>query len=274
MKAAPYHEQVGVQLYVGEALELVSQLAPGSVDAVVTDPPYAIAGESLIANSRTVRTVKETQFFAAWLREHLREWLRVLRPDGAVWMTLDWRDCLELDHASAKLGIRRAPAIGVWDKCRMGLGGVLRRSYETFAVLQLNDFEAASASEPDLWRCAWGGGKASTLTDHPAEKPVALMERAVLLVSPRGGLVLDPFMGGGSTAIAAIRNGRRFVGFDRDPDFVHGVRQRLIAEGEQANLPLAIPEATTFERDWDEATRKPTLSVHEQSADLLEPEKP
>jgi len=257
-----YHEQPGVQLFLGEALELVSELSPGSVHAVVTDPPYAIAGESSIANSRTVRSIKETQFFAAWLREHLREWLRVLRPDGAVWMTLDWRGCLELDQAAAKLGIRRAPAIGVWDKERMGLGGVLSRSYETFTVLQLNDFQAASASEPDLWRCAWGGGNASTLTDHPAEKPVDLMERAVRLVSPRGGLVLDPFMGGGSTAIAAIRCDRLFIGFDRDPDFVNGVRQRVIEETRQAALPLAGARGTTFERGWDETTRTPTLAVH------------
>lgn len=65
---------------------------------------------------------------------------------------------------------------------------------------------------------------------HPAPFPVELPERLLRLYTYRGDVVLDPFMGSGSTAIAALRNDRRYVGFDTDPDYVELARTRLEQE--------------------------------------------
>lgn len=220
----------------GDCLEVMGTLADASVDAIVTDPPYAITSDAAIATSRTVRVPPETQFFAAWFRDQVAEWVRVLKPSGAVWLTLDWRGCVILDDIAAKCGIRRAPKVGVWDKEHIGMGGVLRCSYETFAVLMMDEFEPRSRSERDVWRFAWGGGQKVA---HPAEKPTALMARAIRLVSDSNGLVLDPFCGSGSTGVAAVSEARRFIGIEREAAYVEIARKRIADAQAQLGLGVA-----------------------------------
>ena len=227
------------RIITGDALEIMREMEPESVDAIVTDPPYASTGDTAIASSRARRVPPETQFFAAWLREYVAQWRRVVSPRGAIWLTLDWRGCMVLDEVSARFGFDRPPAIGVWDKERIGMGGIMRRSFETFAVLMRNDFVPFSRSERDVWRHAWGGG--ATGLDHPAEKPIVLLERALALVAPAGALILDPFMGSGSTGVATLRTGRRFIGIERDEGYCAVARERLEAEAAQSKL--ALPEA-------------------------------
>jgi site-specific DNA-methyltransferase (adenine-specific) len=62
---------------------------------------------------------------------------------------------------------------------------------------------------------------------HPTQKPVALLERMVLAHTAPGDLVLDPFSGSGSTAIAALKNGRRFVGSEKDPNYFNKSLERI-----------------------------------------------
>ena len=75
---------------------------------------------------------------------------------------------------------------------------------------------------------------------HPTVKPTDLMRYLVRLVTPPGGIVLDPFMGSGSTGKAALREGFRFVGVERDADSFAIARARLEHELKQGVLPLAV----------------------------------
>ena len=72
--------------------------------------------------------------------------------------------------------------------------------------------------------------ESATRVGHPAPFPVALPQRLIELYTYRGDLVLDPFIGSGSTAVAALRAERHFVGFDTEPEYVEGARARLDAE--------------------------------------------
>lgn len=71
------------------------------------------------------------------------------------------------------------------------------------------------------------GTKRAARNHHPTVKPLELMQHLVRLVTPRGGVVLDPFVGSGSTAIAALAAGRRCIGIDRDPEYLDIARRRL-----------------------------------------------
>lgn len=73
--------------------------------------------------------------------------------------------------------------------------------------------------------------ESATRVGHPAPFPVELPQRVIELYTYEGDLVLDPFMGSGSTAVAAVRTGRHFVGFDMDPAYVEIARERIAAEG-------------------------------------------
>lgn len=79
-----------------------------------------------------------------------------------------------------------------------------------------------------------GSGGAPRANLHPTVKPLALMRWLIRLVVPPGGLVLDPFAGSGSTGCAAMLAGRRFVGIERDADYVAIARARIAHWGERA----------------------------------------
>jgi hypothetical protein len=70
---------------------------------------------------------------------------------------------------------------------------------------------------------------------HTTQKPVAVMEK-IVAVAPAGGLVLDPFMGSGTTGVACIRTGRRFVGIEKDPVYFEVAKKRIAAELSQGVL--------------------------------------
>jgi site-specific DNA-methyltransferase (adenine-specific) len=79
----------------------------------------------------------------------------------------------------------------------------------------------------DVWEIP---SESARKVGHPAPFPVALPQRLIELFTYKGDLVLDPFMGSGSTAVAAMRSGRHFVGFDTDPSYVELARARLTQE--------------------------------------------
>ena len=73
-------------------------------------------------------------------------------------------------------------------------------------------------------------------TGHQTQKPIALMEILVRLFSNRGDLILDPFAGSGTTGVAAVRQGRRFVGWEMDPAYAEMARRRIKASREQLEI--------------------------------------
>lgn len=80
---------------------------------------------------------------------------------------------------------------------------------------------------------------------HPTVKPVALMRWLVRLVTPPGGIVLDPFMGSGTTGIAALQEGRAFVGIEREPEY-HAIAEARIAHARGEVRPDAEQPGLDF----------------------------
>lgn len=101
------------------------------------------------------------------------------------------------------------------------VGGKGRGSYRRTSSDSIRDGLARCR---DVIEVAAGGGNG---TDHPATYPVALAEWLIKLLSPLGGVVLDPFGGSGSTALAALRTGRRCISGDISPDFVKASQERV-----------------------------------------------
>ena len=209
----------------GDAIEVIGGIDPGSVAAVVTDPPYASTGDAASFVSRE-GVAKEIQFYEAWAREHLASWMKMMGPSGAAWFTVDWRGAMAFDLAAHRLGIK-PPVVGVWDRGGLGMGHVLRKVWEAFVVIQGVDFKRRLTDEPDLWRHEWHPG--SRTSAHGAEKPVALMRRAVRLVSSIGDLIVDPFAGSGTAGEAALAEGRRIIMIERDAQFASIARDRCAA---------------------------------------------
>jgi DNA modification methylase len=207
-------------LYLGDCLDILPTL--GKVDAVVTDPPYAIMGGGTSVAGRGVEEAFDVQFYRAWFSEFMRRCESVVGSHAAFWMTVDWRGAIAIEQAVSRTAFRLA-AVGVWDRGGLGMGYALRKTYENFVLVVGEDWQRIARNEPDVWRHEWF--PSSRKHGHQAEKPVALMSRAVSLVG--GDVVLDPFMGSGTTGVACASLGRSFVGIEREPKYFDIACQRI-----------------------------------------------
>jgi DNA modification methylase len=113
----------------------------------------------------------------------------------------------------------------IWDKGKIGMGWKYRRSYETVLVGhrkggKLRWFDKSKRIENIIRPGDYGIRKIiPQKTDHPTPKPAELAQHFIRLHTKHNDLVLDPFMGGGSTALAALALGRRFIGIEKDPKY-------------------------------------------------------
>jgi site-specific DNA-methyltransferase (adenine-specific) len=121
----------------------------------------------------------------------------------------------------------------VWDKGPIGMGWHYRRSYETVLVAQKRGgkckwYDKSQRVENIIRPGAFGIKKLiPSASDHPTQKPVALAEFFIKLHTQPGEVVLDPFLGSGSTAIAAKKLRRRFIGIELNPEYVKMAEERL-----------------------------------------------
>jgi len=217
-----------VQLWLGDCLDILPSLEPGSVDAVVTDPPYGMNWDT---NSK--------RFSGGIVPNHRRrgdgrdDWGGVANDDKpfdpSPWVSFDRVVLWGANHFTEKLP--RGTTL-VWIKKPDHLFG-------TF----LGDAEVAWMKGGVGTYCFRYTAEYMRLMQnkcHPTQKPVGLMawclERARVV---EGETVLDPFMGSGTTAIACIRTGRRFMGIEIEPKYFDIAVQRI--ETELSRTPLFDP---------------------------------
>lgn len=215
-------------LHVGDLLDVLPRMEERSVDAIVSDPPFAFAGG--LSNGRT--SFADSQYYELWLVSVFRELYRVAKPASVWFLWCDWRT-VPL-YASA---LRRAAPddyngrvvsqVLIHDRQTIGMGQPFRNRTDFIAVIRgpRTDFgDRIPRNVPNLISEKWPYGRHP---NHPAEKSLALTRRLVEWASDEGHLVMDPFAGSATTGIAAIETGRRFVGVEREPAFAAKAKARL-----------------------------------------------
>lgn len=253
-------------LYLGDCREVLPTLP--KVDAVITDPPYCSGGFSeagkQAAKGMGLRseTVRELGWFVndnmttaglCWLMSSVAGWCRrSLKQGGTLTAFTDWRMAGHLAPAIEASGFRYQNLL-VWAKPSAGLGSGFRAQHELALHFSNGTPEYYSASNGNVLSSA---RVHSSVREHQTQKPVDLIERILETVTDKGHVVLDPFMGSGTTGVAAAQNGRRFIGIELDP----------------ANFDIAC-------RRIEDAQRVQDMFAHEvrdayeqtaQQADLLE----
>lgn len=225
------------QLHLGDCLEFMRGLEAGSVDAVITDPPYGMNTKSAYNGKQTklnpwADLTNAAYWYAAWMRECMR----VLKPDGCMWSFLNWRSLVTYQKASFDI---ESPieSLLVWDKKWIGPGGQrgLRPSYEMVALFTKDEFSIEDRGIPDIRACQWSAIKPN---GHPAEKPVDLITWLIDISTDKNDLIFDPFSGSGTTGEAALKIGRRFIGCEIDETW-HGYALKRI-EAAAMQEPLFV----------------------------------
>jgi DNA modification methylase len=178
-----------------------------------------------------------------WLMRALAcEAASVLVEGGSLLVFCDWRMIINLAPAMESSGLRYQNMI-VWNKNGAGLGTGFRPQHELIMhfVKGTGVFHALTGTNVVTTARVRSDDK-----DHPTEKPVALIEQLIRVVSPHDGLIVDPFAGSGTTLVAARNLGRRYIGSDLSEEYCEVTRRRLAEPFTPTLFALPKPDAQTL----------------------------
>ena len=241
------------QLYNEDALTGMARVADASVDLVIADPPYGLGKD--YGNDSDCLGATE---YLAWSRRWIDAVVPKLKANGSLYVFLTWQHSPEV-FSYIKTRLTMVNEI-IWDRRVPSMGGSTRKfssvhdnigffvnardyHFDIDAVRIPYDAETKKArsrsifvgkkwlevgyNPKDVWSVSRLHRQHAEREDHPTQKPLEIVERMVLASCPEGGAVLDPFMGSGTTAAAAIRHGRRFIGFELNSDYFTIVEKRI-----------------------------------------------
>lgn len=229
-----YYQDDKITLHHGDCIEVMQSLDSESITTVLTDPPYSSGGRR--ENSKSMRksmtrAVEDddwirgdgmsTNGFVHLLRLCGIEWRRVLVTGGHVLSFIDWRMAFSLQAALETADLRQHPIL-VWNKDRLGMGSIFRNQHEFIVHMSAGNPNAPQRRDVP-----------NVLTfppvrngDHPTEKPDGLLQTLLSVVTPPGGVILDPFAGSGSALYAARALGHRAIGVEADERYCEVIAKR------------------------------------------------
>ena len=259
-----------IRLYQGDCLEVLALIPESSVDLVFADPPYFLSNGGITCHAGKMVSVhkgdwdklpgadggpvrarfdKVHEFNTAWLAAAQR----VLKPNGSIWVSGTAHVIHSVGFAMQQLGFKLLNDIS-WVKpnpppnlsCRYFTHATEtiiwaaknKKSRHTFHYKLMKATNGGKQMKsvweirpPEPWEKKFG--------KHPTQKPFALLERILLASSSEGDLVLDPFAGSGTTALAAFRLRRHALGCDLSLDFLQLTVRRLCSELAHVHLSVA-----------------------------------
>jgi DNA modification methylase len=214
---------------------------------VFTDPPYNVPVEGHVSGLGRIRhrefamTVGEMSSaeFTAFLGRAIGSAAATCKDGSILYICMDWRHLTEVLAAGANLSLE-LKNLCVWAKDNAGMGSLYRSQHELVLVFKhgrgshQNNVELGrnGRHRSNVWKYAGVNSfgreteEGNLLALHPTVKPVKLVADAILDCSKRGDIVLDPFLGSGSTLMAAERVGRRCYGVELDPAYVDTIVHR------------------------------------------------
>lgn len=239
-------------IHKGNCFEVLADIEDNSVDVVVTSPPYNLVGLRGQKLDRSYKPSADSNWKAAWVSKGIEydsfednlpedvyhqqqidlinELLRVIKPEGSIFYQHKIRHWKRQAHHPMKW-IMRSDAILhqeiIWNRKntpaldKRMLFPITEREYWLCKSKPVV-FKDRATHKKDIWEISPDMGN-----KHPAPYPVELAENCIALTCPDNGLVLDPYVGSGTTAIAAINLGHDFVGSDISDNYIEMATQRI-----------------------------------------------
>ncbi|MBD3390683.1 MAG: site-specific DNA-methyltransferase [Chitinivibrionales bacterium] len=225
----------------GDALALLDRLDPGSIDLVFADPPYNLSG----TNHQTCRGGKmracnkgewdQIDDIHGFNRAWIEACMRVMKPGATIWISGTLHNHPVIGVVLKELGLWIINDV-VWYKRNAPPLMQRNRLVPSTELIWVAAKSKKYYFDYDLARRINGGKQMRNLweinaqrhiTSHPTEKPESLLERIVLIGSKEGDLVVDPFLGSGTTGVVAKRLGRKFIGFEIDESYFAEAENRI-----------------------------------------------
>ncbi len=229
------------KLLIGDSIEIMKTMPSASIDLVVTSPPYNLKNSTgngmkngskgkwsnakLMNGYSNYDDCMPHEEYVTWQKNCLKEMFRLIKEDGAIFYNHKWRVqggiLQDRQDIVSDFPVRQ---IIIW-KRKGGINfnkGYFLPTYEVIYLICKPKFELSVGSSRygDVWEFTQ-----EMKNSHPAPFPVALVER--MIESTNSKIILDPFMGSGTTAIAAINLKRDYVGIEISPEYVKYAEERI-----------------------------------------------
>lgn len=243
----------GLYLYHGDCLEVMDGVLRnhprGCFDLIFADPPYFLSNGGITCHAgKMVKVDKGSWDKSRGAEENHnfnREWLRrcqaLLKPDGTIFVSGTHHVIFSVGYAMQQLGMKILNQI-TWQKpnpppnlaCRYFTHSTetvlwAAKNEKSRHVFHYSDMKRANGGKQmkDVWNFTAPKRSEKTLGKHPTQKPLVLLERILLAATSEKDLVLDPFLGSGTTAIACALLGRKCVGIESDAAHAGLAKTRL-----------------------------------------------
>lgn len=216
-----------MQLYNGDCLEVMNDIPDKSIDMILCDPPYGIDFQSQWKKDKSQwkpKIINDKEPFI----EFIPLLKRIIKPSGCVMIFTRWdvQQCFINKLTESGFAVKN---VLIWDKVVHGMGDLKRAyggTYESIIFCAEDDFLFSSKRPIDIIRITRVNPEKLM---HPNEKPVELLSKLIKDCTYKNSLVLDCFMGSGSTGVACVNTGRDFIGIELDKNYFEVAKQRIKA---------------------------------------------
>ena len=287
------------EIKLGDCLDLFKEIPANCIDVTFADPPF-----NLKKKYNRYKDSLEFKEYLDWCKKWIFEMVRVTKPSGSIfihnipkWLTYystflneyaDFKHWISWDAPTAPMGKSLQPS-------HYGILYYAKRSKE-------NKYYEIRSPHKRCRKCGYllkdYGGKKSGLhpfgplvsdvwtdihrikhnkyrDEHPCQLPVHLLERLLLMTTDEGDIVLDPFMGTGTTAVAAKRLGRQYIGFDIDKSYIDTANNKLLLEKTDSKIDdiwisFFINQIVTLRnKDWSKISDYFIIPENKKAIDQL-----
>ena len=264
----PYYEnrEHSIKLFCGDCLELLPQFPQNSIDMIFADPPYFLSNGGITCHAGRMVSVnkgkwdvsqgieKNHKFNLAWLSKCQQ----VLTKNGVIWVSGTAHVIFSIGFAMQQLGFKILNDV-IWFKpnaspnlsCRYFTHSTEtviwaaknQKSKHTFNYGLMKELGNGKQMR-NLWEISPPQSREKAHGKHPTQKPLKLLERILLASTNEGDVVLDPFNGSGSTGVAALRLGRKYLGIEISEESLDLTVLRLDDELRNPRFQLAADKAS------------------------------
>ena len=245
-----YYDKDNFKLLYGDSLKLLKKIEPKSVDMIFADPPYFLSGDGITCSAGKIVSVKK----GAWdekvaiseKHKFNRKWIRlckeVLKDNGTIWISGTMHNIYSIGMALEEEGFKIINNI-TWRKlnpppnisCRAFVHSTetilwakkdLKNAKHKFNYDVMKKINGGKQMK-DVWETSLTKPSEKKHGKHPTQKPIELLEKIILASTDEGDLILDPFNGSGTTGIVASELNRRYIGIEKEKNYLDLTIRRL-----------------------------------------------
>ena len=238
-----YYENKDFKLIQGDSLKVLKKFEPKSIDMIFADPPYFLSDDGISCSGGKMVSVNKGEWdkFIDIEEKHKfnRKWIKlcyeVLKDDGTIWISGTMHNIYSIGMALQQEGFKIINNI-TWKKlnpppnisCRAFVHSTetilwakkdIKKVKHKFNYSLMKKINGGKQMK-DVWETSLTKPNEKKCGKHPTQKPIEILEKIILASTDKGDLILDPFNGSGTTGIVATRLNRKYIGIEKEKEYL------------------------------------------------------